>query len=157
MMRSEKINDYERLFLEKKREEEQKTIYVTILISVFMTLAAVFGSKGKRLSLYEQYGFVSPAVIIFSILAAIFYFQYKNSIARYNKDLDLGEKIIEAYEITYKDTNMKDECLISVNTPIKKFQEHKIEKSSFAKLKIGDWITIEYFKYSQTILRIILK
>jgi len=154
-LKQEKITDIDKRYLINVLDNERKNIYQILFISVLMTLTVVFLPKGNRLSLFERYGFHIPFLGIFTILFSIYYYQHHKSLSKIKKDLISELKTIEEFKIIDKNTTLKNEYLVFIDCPIKKIQKHKVEKVEFTKLRIGDLVRVEYFKNSETFLRII--
>ncbi len=140
--------------LQKEMKKKQNGQWLIILVSFLFSFLFIFGKK-RGSSIYDDYGFLGPFSIFFPILSALFYLSDLREKRQLEKDLKLGLKIIEITKIVDKDTNMKNECLITLDIPNPKLSKQKIEEAQFKKLKIGDLVKIEYFEESETFLRII--
>ena len=153
-MKQEKITENDRLFLKAKLRQEKKGIYTIFFIALISALCLTFLTKGRKPSLYEKFGFLIPFIIFFILLFVTFFFQHEKSISKLKKDIISQLKVVEKYQIIDKDTSMKNEYLITLNSPIKNLQKHKIEKSRFTNIRIGDSVTVEYLKNSEIFLKI---
>jgi hypothetical protein len=112
--------------------------------------------RHNRPSFFSQYGFIVPFLIISSILSLIiFYADYQEN-EKLKKDLESDEKVVEIFSVIDKDSNNNDEYFIGIDTKLKDFKKYKIIKDEFQRIKIGHGVTLEYAKFSETVLKIIL-
>ena len=139
--------------LQNEMRKNQYGLWFTTFGSFLFTFCFIFGKKRGN-SIYENHGFFVPFGILFPTFFAIFHFSNLKEKRKFEKDLKVGYKIIEIIKIVDKDTNMKNEYLITLDITNPKLSKHKIEEGQFKKLKIGDFVKIEYFEESQTFLRV---
>jgi hypothetical protein len=134
--------------------KEKREISLEVLIFLGISIVFIFlPGKGKRLSLYNEYGFLIAFLIVFGIGLLIYFYDKKEKIDGLKKDITSAEKIIEVLRITDKDTSLKNDYFIKTDSSILSFQKIVIKKEEFRHLNIGQAIMLEYGEYSKTLFK----
>jgi hypothetical protein len=145
----------DRKYLEELLAKKKDTFYEIPLIVIPATFLLVIIPTRHNPSYFSQYGFFVPAGIIFLLILLFAYGNYYFTVNALKKDIISNEKLLSICQIIDKDTTLKNECYIKINSTNKKFERHKIDINRFSNIKIGDSITLEYTEHSETFLRII--
>lgn len=150
---SENIEFLEDIIAQQKRELPAQIIGMIALFMVFIFLPG----RRQNPSLYSQYGFTIPAIVIIIAVAAYncvsFYIENRNI----QKDIADNHKFVAHYPICKKEKSLLNK---KYTVWLKQEKNHQskfnIEKSQYDQLNIGDLVRIEYTQHSKEILYISL-
>ncbi len=154
-LRKEDITKEEKEILVGLLNKERSKISPEILAILIFSLIFIFlPGRGKRLSMYNEYGFWVAFPIVLGIGLILIFFDKKEKIEGLKKDIASEEKIVEILKITDKDTSLKDEYFIKTDSTILTFQKIIVQKEEFSQLKIDQEIVLEYGENSKTLFNI---
>jgi hypothetical protein len=98
------LNEVELEILKSEIENGGTSIFLTILISMLFSLLFIFShGKHNTPSLYDNYGFWKPFMIITAILTAIYSFHNQKEKSLIEKDLNSDKKTVEMKTVWKKD------------------------------------------------------
>jgi hypothetical protein len=153
------LNEVELEILKSEIENGGTSVFLTILISMLFSLLFIFShGKHNTPSLYDNYGFWKPFMIITAILTAIYSFHNQKEKSLIEKDLNSDKKTVEMKTVWKKDRPlMSDKYRIWVDSDIKKFNHFEVNEKEFDAIEKGHKVVLEYAQHSKYLFRLDLK
>ncbi len=127
-----------------------KLFFLLVLISLFVFMP---GRKIHSPSLYEEYGFWKPAIILTFLMIGLGYHILNEELKKLKTDLNSSEKIVEKSVVWKKAKSFqggKYQIYVDNNHP--KFMKFEIGEDDYHKIEKGHTVFIEYAEHSKVLL-----
>lgn len=156
MIRNEPITEKETcILIEKINKEKASSPKQLLYMFIFINLFIFLSGKNRKPSLYNEYGYWKPAIIMTLLFSGLHYSSYRMNLKNLQMDLDSKEKIVATMSVLKKDKSFfKGEYQIWIDSEIKDFKKYQVDAVTYNQIEKGHKVIVEYGKMSKTLYKI---
>jgi hypothetical protein len=149
------LSDNEKVLLTNAIEEEKSDFPKrTLFLIAFFILFIFVPDRYKHRSIYSEYGFYEPAVILGLLATGYSYFLNRSRLTDLAKDVDCEEKIREAKVVWRKEKSFRSgKLIIRLDSNIKEFKTFDISHEEYDRIEKGHIVFLEYAENSKVLFK----